>query len=110
MSLSVSTLPEKQPSEIVPFSIDLANISTFGDGTETIASVAWSIYNDTDEPGSFTDLSGTMKYGESFTGIVITCQVQGGVDGQTYILRALVTCSSGDIYEVDGRFRVKEVG
>ena len=110
MSISVSTLSDKQPAEIVPYSMDLTNISPFGNGLETIASVSWSIYNDEDDPGSFTDLSGTMKYSDSFSGTEIVCQVQGGTAGETYILRALVTCSSGNIYEVEGRFRVKEIG
>ena len=110
MSISVSTLPEKQPAEVLPFTLNLDPISTFADGTETISSVAWSIYNDTDAPGSFTDLSGTMKAGDSFSGNDITCRVQSGTDGNTYILRALVTCTSGNIYEVEGRFRVKENG
>ena len=110
MSLSVSTLPEKQPAEIVPFSMDLSNINVFGDGTETIASLVWSIYNDSDAPGAFTDLASTMKVADSFSGNIITCRVQSGTDGQTYILRCLVTCSSGNIYEVEGRFRVREVG
>ena len=110
MSLKVSTLAEKQPAEILPFSLDLSNISTFGDGTEAVASVAWSIYNDSDLPGSFTDLASTMVAANSFSGNIITCRVQSGTDGETYILRALVTCSSGNIYEVEGRFRVREVG
>lgn len=110
MSLSVSTLPEKQPAEIVPFSMDLSNINVFGDGTETIASLDADIYNDSDAPGSYTDLSATMLAATSYSGNILTARVQGGTDGQTYILRVLVTCSSGNIYEVEGRFRVREVG
>jgi len=110
MSISVSTLPEKQPAECVPFTISLDPINVFSDGTETISSVAWSIYSDSDAPGSFTDLSSTMKAGDSFSGTNVTCRVQGGTDGTTYIARALVTCASGNIYEVEGRFRVKEIG
>lgn len=110
MSIAVTSLPEKQPAEILPFSLDLSNISVFGDGTETIASVAWTIYNDADAPATATDLAATLKAGDSFSGNVITCRMQGGTDGLTYILRALVTCSSGNIYEVEGRVRVREIG
>jgi hypothetical protein len=109
MSISVVTLPEKQPSEIVPFTINLDPINVFADGTEAIASVAWSIYDDSDTPGAFTDIP-SMKAGDSFLGTYITCRTSGGTDGYTYIIRALVTCNSGNIYEVEGRFRVKEVG
>jgi hypothetical protein len=109
MSISVVNLPEKQPAEIVPFSMNLDTINVFADGSEVISSVAWSVYLDSDAPGSFTDLT-AMKTADSFSGTVITCRVNGGTDGVTYIARALVTCTSGNIYEVEGRFRVKEYG
>jgi hypothetical protein len=107
MSISVVTLSEKQPSEIVPFSMNLDTINVFADGSETISSVAWSIYLDTDSPGSFTNIT-TMKTADSFSGTAITCKVNGGTDGISYIARALVTCTSGNTYEVEDRFRVKE--
>jgi hypothetical protein len=110
--MTVTPLADKQPREILPYTLDLSPINTFGDGTETIASVAWTIYDDSDDPASSTDLASTMipSSTDSFSGATITNYVQLGTDGHSYILRALVTCSSGSVYEVEGRIKVKEIG
>ena len=112
MSLKVTPLEDKQPNEKLPYTLDLSPINTFGDGTETIASVAWIIYDDNDDPASAVDLSSTMipSSADSFSGTSITNYVQSGTSGHSYILRALVTCSSGSVYEVEGRIKVKEIG
>jgi hypothetical protein len=110
--IKVATLEEKQPAEILSYTLDLSPINVFGDGTETISSLAWTIYDDADDPATATDLSATMIVAgkSSFTGYYITNQVKLGTAGKSYILRCLVTCSSGTVYEVEGRIKVKEIG
>lgn len=107
---NIVTLEDKDPEEIHPYSLDCTPISYIGDGSQVISSVVWRIYNDEDSPSSYTDLSGTMKVSDSFSGNVVTCLVQGGTDGETYIIGAYITCSNGAKPLVLGRFRVKEVG
>lgn len=114
MSLTITPLEEKDYREILPYTFDLTPINTFGDATETIASVVWAVYNDTDAADSYTDLSSTMlvSAGDSFDNTLhtVTRLVQSGTKDTTYILSALITCSSGCKYLVLGRFKVVAKG
>jgi hypothetical protein len=110
MSLKVVSLPDKQPSEKPAYAMDISPISVFGDGTEVISSVATVVYNDVDDPATFTDLTTMHTDATVFVGTVITTFVSGGTDGQSYILRHLITGVLGGIYEVEGRIHVKEIG
>jgi hypothetical protein len=110
MSLKVVALPDKQPAEKPAYSMDISPISVFGDGTDTIASVVTSVYDDTDAPATFTDMASMHLDATAFSGTVITTFVSGGTDGHSYILRHLITSAATGIYEVEGRIHVKEIG
>ena len=110
MSMKIVTLEEKDPEEIHPYSLDLSPVSYIGDGTQTISSVAWAVYDDANDAASYTDLASTMVVSSSYSGNVVTCLVQLGTAGTTYILRALVTCSGGAKVLTAGRFKVRENG
>ena len=109
MSLQLADLHDKDPGETVPYSLDLSRINTFADDSESITSVAWATYLDSDDPAAYTDLP-AMRVDDSFSGDVVSCRVSGGTAGLSYILRAYVTCISGSVYKVAGRFKVKYLG
>jgi hypothetical protein len=109
MSLQTVQLEPKQPWEIVSY---VFNLSKSVPSTEVFSSVAFVCYNDADNPASFTDLSSAMIAAVSYdtSARTVTAQTQAGTDGETYILRYRLQCSSGDRYEGEGRFKVTERG
>lgn len=109
--LKLVELEEKDADEIIPYAFNLKKYTAFsGTGAEVIASVAWAVALSTDDAASYTDIP-SMRYASSYSNTtkVVQCDIQGGTEGKAYILRGVVTCSSGRKYLVAGKFKVKEL-
>jgi len=111
MGKTIVALEDKEPYEIVAYQFDLSKNTAFqGTNAETISSVAFMVYLDSEEPESATAIT-AMVGDSSFSGTVIQSNIGSGDDDEgTYILRARIVCSSGRRYEEQGRFKVVEVG
>lgn len=83
---------DKDPAELKTYSFDLSNWLAAG---ETPSSVQWSIAVDVGtDPGVGTMLTGTGI----ITGNVVSQNVQNGVDGCRYKLKAIVTTSAAQVF------------
>ena len=106
--MKIVTLEDKDPWEIVPYQFDLSRNTAFSVNGDVIASLAFGIYTQGDDPSNPTLIT-AMVYATSWSGNVIQCDTGSGTDTVgTYILRGRVTCVSGRRYEAWGKFKVKE--
>jgi hypothetical protein len=87
--------PEKQPGSVLDYSVDLSGEIEPGD---TIVSVSAMI-----RPSGPDELAiGGRAQGDSLyaTGSVVTIWLQGGVPGRHYLVRLLVTMTSGRVFDI----------
>ena len=105
-TIPIVVFPDIQPWEKLPYVFDVTDAIP---QTETIDSVAFAIYNEDDDDSSPTDLASTMLRASDFTTpTLIEADVQAATKNITYRIRGRITCSSGNGYEVEGRFRCVE--
>jgi hypothetical protein len=107
-TLQVTEIQEKQPWEKILYTLPFIKTIPTDD---VISSVAFAVFNETDDPDFATDLSGTMIWEEDFDTDTseVNCGVAAGTDGKTYRLRVRVVCTSAARFENDYRFLVREV-
>jgi hypothetical protein len=88
-----ATWPNKDPDDILDYSIDWTRLLDPGD---TIASVTWIVP------------SGLTGGAELITGAITTVWLSGGTTGRTYDVTARVTTSGGRQIDRSGRLFVTE--
>jgi len=99
-------LPDKYPDEIVSYTLSALPISTIAQGLDYISAAVFSVYLESD--ATMASLPGWIGSAATFTPISATAPLVGtGSDSLgTYILKASVTCPSGRVYVLKGRFSV----
>jgi hypothetical protein len=107
-TLQEEEIQEKQPWEKITHTLPFIKTLPVD---EVISSVAFAVFNETDDPDFVTDLSATMIWLEDFDTDTsdVNCGVASGTDEKTYRLRVRVQCVSGGRYENDYQFRVREI-
>lgn len=108
VQLIVQEIQEKQPFE--KFLYTLPMLKTIPED-DTISSVAFAVFNETDDPSFATDLASTMVWYEAIdaTESEVNVGIAGGTDAKKYRLRVRVQCTSGARFENDYSFRVREI-
>ena len=92
---------EKQPSEIIPISMDFANLLDTG---ETITTLDVTITDSED-----TDLTSTLLVGSAIVGSIAKVTVQSGTDGERYKITIQIVTSNSALYEEDVFMKVYEI-
>ena len=111
MSLQKVTLPELEKGEIAAFRLNLAKWTMFADSLETLASVVFEIYLASEADDSYTPIP-TMLYdagsvtSNSMVQCNVTTDVAAAVKDTSYVIKAVMTCSSGHKYIAKGKFKV----
>ena len=94
----MSEILTKQPAEEVPYAIDFVNLIPAGDSLASVTSVT-----------AYPSGSGELTIGTAnIDGTEVQFIVEGGIEGTTYRIEAIVATANGYTLEGDGRLFVTD--